>query len=70
MERTAVSSSDLKSVGYDQTSGTLEVEFHRGGTYQYSAVPPTVYDALLAAPSLGSFFAQHIRWTYQYRRLS
>lgn len=30
MNRTPVSSSNLKSVGYDQSSNTLEIEFHGG----------------------------------------
>jgi KTSC domain len=33
MERQPVSSSNLKSVGYDPRSRTLEIEFHNGGVY-------------------------------------
>ena len=34
MERNYVESSNLKSVGYDVNSSTLEVEFHNGAVWQ------------------------------------
>ena len=39
MDRTPVQSSNIRSVGYDPASRTLEVEFHSSGLYQYSSVP-------------------------------
>lgn len=39
MNRNPVSSSNVKSVGYDSESSRLEVEFHHGGIYQYYGVP-------------------------------
>ena len=42
MERKNVSSSNLKSVGYDSTTQTLEIEFLNGGLYQYSSVSESV----------------------------
>lgn len=35
MDRTPVSSTNLKSVGYDAVNRVLEIEFHDGGIYQY-----------------------------------
>ncbi len=67
MQRTPVSSSNLRSVGYDATTQTLEIEFHSGGIYQYFDVPQSVYDALMAASSHGSYFYYHIRNAYHYR---
>ena len=69
MTRTPVSSSNLKSVGYDNVSHTLEIQFHSGGVYQYMNVPPSVFAALMAASSHGSFFARAIRNCYHYRRV-
>jgi hypothetical protein len=43
MNRQNVNSSNLASVGYDETSNTLEVEFNNGGIYQYFNVPESVY---------------------------
>jgi hypothetical protein len=35
MEQIPVSSSTVKSVGYDEASAILRVEFKSGGVYQY-----------------------------------
>ena len=35
MIRQPVSSSNIRSIGYDSMSSTLEIEFHSGGVYQY-----------------------------------
>ena len=48
----------------------LVVTFTTGKTYQYFGVPPDVHEALLAAPSKGTFFNQQIRSSYRYRLLS
>ncbi len=69
MQRTPVSSSNLRSVGYDPASQTLEIEFQNGRIYQYFNVPQSVYDALMAAESHGRYFLAHIRGVYPYRRV-
>ena len=63
MTRTAVTSSNLRSVGYDPSSRTLEIEF-KNVTYQYADVPLEVYEALMAATSLGRYFIQNIKDAY------
>ena len=68
MDRQPVSSSNLRSVGYDPDTRTLEVEFHQGGIYRYSAVPERVYRGLMQADSHGSYFHYNIRTSYKYRR--
>lgn len=70
MHRIAVSSSDLRSVGYDSTSQTLEIEFHSGGVYQYYGVPLALYHALMAAGSHGRYFHAHIKDHYPCQRIS
>lgn len=69
MIRKPVTSSNLKSVGYDPESAMLEIEFHDGSIYQYSGVPQDVYKALMAAASLGSFLHKHIRGKYSYHKV-
>jgi hypothetical protein len=70
MERIAVSSRNVVSVGYEPDSCTLEVEF-RSGTYQYFNVPPEIYNSLLEAGSKGSFVDQYIRkGGYPYAKVS
>lgn len=69
MDRMPVSSSNLISVGYDEPSLTLEVEFKDGALYQYFDVPASVHLELLGAGSVGQYFAQNVRNTYRYARL-
>lgn len=61
MNRQRVSSSNLSSVGYDEASETLEIEFDSGSVYQYSRVPAAVYSALMSAASHGKFFNARIK---------
>jgi len=65
-----VESSNLKSVGYDPTTRTLEIQFLSGSVYQYSGVPAGVYEALLAAPSKGQYFHRAIRLTYPFKKVA
>ncbi|HWD39974.1 MAG TPA: KTSC domain-containing protein [Fimbriimonas sp.] len=64
MKHEPVSSSILRSVGYDERLGILEVEFYNGSLYRYAAVPPHVHEALMSAPSKGAFMNTRIRDQY------
>lgn len=70
MQRQTVESSVIRSVGYDPATETLEIEFHHGGIYVYANVPPSVFEALLAAPSKGSFFHDNIKDRFVFTRAS
>lgn len=61
MDRKSINSSNLKSVGYDENTNTLEIEFKGGGIYRYSGVPNIVYLNLIKAPSHGKFFHRFIK---------
>lgn len=69
MKGETVKSSNLKSVGYDRFTQTLEIAFNRGGVYQYSQVPENVYDGLMNAPSYGGYFNRHIKSKYPTKRV-
>jgi len=69
MPREYVSSSNLRSVGYDEWTGTLEVEFRNGGVYQLYDVPASLYHGLMDAGSKGSFYHDNLRSRYDYRRV-
>ena len=70
MDRVAVNSSNLYSVGYSQTDTILEVQFRKhGSVYRYLGVPLVVYDGLMSAPSHGKYFQANIRWSYPYQDL-
>ncbi len=68
MKRQKVSSSNLRSVGYDEAEGILEIEFQDGRVYRYYEVPKEVYEDLLSAPSLGRFFLANVKDVYRYAR--
>lgn len=61
MERQAVDSSSIASIGYSPDSETLEVEFKNQTIYEYYNVPQVIFDQLMAAPSIGSYFSTNIR---------
>ena len=61
MKRELVQSSSLASVGYNHDFQMLEIEFVHGGIYRYYKVPVSVYEALMNAPSKGSYYHDHVR---------
>jgi KTSC domain len=67
VNRTAVESTTLVTVAYDEASGALQLEFRRGSIYQYFDVSAAVYEGLLMAPSRGNYFNQFIRGRFRYR---
>jgi hypothetical protein len=61
MERQAVESTHLKSIGYDSANQVLEIEFLEGSIYHYFQVPPDVYAGLISAESHGQYFDKYIK---------
>jgi hypothetical protein len=61
VERVAVQSSSVRSIGYDPTRFELEIEFHNGRAYRYERVPVAAYRLLLRAPSIGEFVNKQIK---------
>lgn len=68
MIRETVSSSELRSVGYENTM-ILEIEFQNGGVYQYFEVPEVAHAELMSASSKGRYFNQNIRNVYRCKRV-
>jgi len=66
MKRQHVESSNIASIGYDEKSQTLEIEFLNGGVYQYFDVSVNIYNSLMLAASHGQYLAQHIKGYYRY----
>jgi hypothetical protein len=64
MERVAVESKALKSLGYDTKSSCLEIEFHNGNVYRYEQVPVSVYEWLLRVPNKGGFITRVLEPKY------
>jgi len=61
MERTPVSSSMVLSLGYDEISQTLEVEFSSNLVYQYYNVPNVLYQQMMASDSIGKFVNSQVK---------
>lgn len=61
MERTPVKSSQIKSIGHNPATCTLEVEFSNGAVYQYHGVEADAHADMMASNSIGAHFHQHIK---------
>jgi hypothetical protein len=66
MKPVVVESTLLTTVAYDADRGLLQLEFHDRAVYQYFEVPANVHEALLRAPSKGTYFNRAIRGRFAY----
>jgi hypothetical protein len=69
MDRKRVSGSQIRSVGYEPSSQTLEIEFASGSLVQYTRVSAEIHRRLMASPSPGSFFQDRIEDEFTARRI-
>ena len=66
MNETRVESTILLTLAYDDGRGILQLEFRMRAIYHYYGVPAAVHEALLGAPSKGSYFNRVIRGRFAY----
>lgn len=70
----ACTSSQLAAFGYDPETQTLAIRFKpttgapQGSVYHYNDVPPATYEAMLGAPSIGTFFGKELRGKFSYEK--
>ncbi len=70
MQRKPVNSSNIRSIGYDGDTMTLEVEFANNSVYQYFKVPSVVYRKLMSAESHGSALDELVKKPgYRYKQV-
>ncbi len=69
MERKRVNSSKIRSVGYDERSQALEIEFSNGEVLQYLRVSHETHRRLMAAPNAAAYFEDNIAEDYTSRRV-
>jgi KTSC domain len=74
MQRQQVTSSSIKSIGYDPEKQILEIEFKGkgdtpGGVYQYLNFTPEDFATFRAAKSIGTYFAAFIRGKFETKKL-
>lgn len=64
-----VKSSNLKIIGYDPVKKALQIEFLSGSSYEFSNVPPIIYNQFSKAKSKGKYFSNFIKSNYPFERL-
>ena len=69
MERKKVSSDKIRSVGYDAGASCWRSNSPMEKSLQYSRVPSEVHRRLMAAPTIVSYFRDHIEDEYTAKRL-
>jgi hypothetical protein len=70
LERQPVKSFMFRSVGYDESTKILEIEFNTGIVYQYSGVPPKVNKDLMHADNMGKYFTEKVRPKFHTKQVS
>ena len=70
MEKQPVASSNVRAIGYDSRTQTLEVEFLSGWVYQYYGVPGNMHELFMEAQSKGRFLNYYIKNRYPYSRVA
>ena len=65
---TALDSSLLTAATYS-TDETLELQFRSDAVYRYFAVPPAVFQNLIAATSKETYFHRNIRNNFRYQHV-
>ena len=64
MKRNYVMSTDIKSIGYDEPTRTLEIEFLDSSIHQYENVPKIAHLALMTAQAKGLHYLTEIKNVY------
>ena len=66
----SVYSSNVDSVGYDETAKALYVSWAGGKTSVYSGVPPSTAEDATKAYSVGAFLNENVKGRYDHKYLS
>jgi len=64
MEREDIESKAIRSIGYDPSNSTLEIEFNSGAIWQYYDFLESTWYEFQGASSKGTFFHQEIKNQY------
>jgi len=70
VKRLPVDSSSIRSIGYDENSQILEVEFIDNQIYQYVNFPKREYSNLMNAESIGKYFNAYVRNSYTFAKIN
>jgi hypothetical protein len=70
LERQPVKSRILRSMGYDDSTKILEIEFQNGRMYQFLDVPPKVYADLMHSNEIGKYFTDKVRTRFRSKQVN
>src|SRR5438105_2382063 len=63
--REAKASSFITRYGYHYADSVLRIEFKGGKKFNYPTAPPSAFGAMIAAPSVGTFFHSDIKNVFE-----
>ena len=70
MKRIAVTSSAIRSAGYDTGTSVLELEFvETGHVYRYFHVPRKTFNAFMKAASKGKYYNRYIKNSFAFEQV-
>lgn len=69
MKRKEVVSTNIVSIGYDETVNTLEIEYKAGSIYAYYQVPQNLHQELLESTSFGRFLDREIKEKFNSKKI-
>lgn len=65
-----LASSMVKAMKHDPATGTLQLQFKNGSTFEYNGVDDGTADALRTADSAGKFVHENIRGQYPHKQVA
>ncbi len=69
MKMKGVVSSNIHSIGYNEDTKELHVEFKKNSAlYVYLNVPKTVFEEFVASSSAGGYFYKNVRGKYEFKK--
>lgn len=69
IEMIPVVSSNVESIGYDESTQRLRVKFLTGAIYEYRNFPIMEFEQLKNASSVGSYLNRNIAKNYPYEKV-
>lgn len=69
INHTAVQSSSIRSIGYDEETQDMHVHFNGTGTYVYHDVPPETHQAIMMSGSKGNFLHTNVKNKHKFTKL-
>lgn len=69
-EEHQVQSTKIANISYGHDDQSMDVTFHRGGTYRYYGVPYEIYSGIRNTSSPGKFHQAQIVGQYRHERVS